>query len=239
MEPINIYIGTEPMQWLPTEVLKYSILKRTQSPVSFTDLKDIPLKLDRKMYTNFSFYRFAIPEINQYKNKALYLDADIVVLCDIADLAGLDMQNKGALARDFIFKGQLFKPTSVMVMDCPKLTHWKTDEWVEKINTDPKLYQATMWGLPDGLNYHDFGVLPTCWNQFDEYDENTKIIHYTSVPTQPWKKPNHPFGHLFLDEMRSAIADKVISLQDILKEVSSGHIHPYILQEAKKSQSVE
>jgi hypothetical protein len=225
---IRIFIGTEPAQWLPTEVLKWSVRQRTQSEVEFFDLKDIPLKLNAKMFTGFSFYRYYIPEACHYDGRAIYLDADIVVLADIKGLFDLDMHEKGALARQGD-KNSWY--TSVMLLDCAKLKHWKIHDWATLINAGVASYKGTMKADPTGLNHRDFGPLPDYWNHLDNWSESTKIIHYTTVPMQPWKVPGHPFAWVFLRELKSAIEGGALSRQAVEEEIKAGHIYPAILQD--------
>ncbi len=225
---IKVFIGTEPAQWLPTEVLKWSVLKRTQSPVEFRELKDIPLKLKIKMYTGFSFYRFSIPDACHFEGRAIYLDADIVVLCDLLELFQLDMQDKGALARPVNERSWL---TSVMLLDCARLKHWKIHDWVTLINSGMASYKGTMRADPTGLNHRDFGNLAEYWNHLDFVDEKTKIVHYTDVPRQPWKTPGHPFANTFLKELKAAIDAGAITTKAIEDEIKAGHVYPTLLQD--------
>lgn len=230
---IKIYIGTEPNQWLPTEVLRWSIKSRTQAPVEFHELKHISLNLKNRMYTGFSFYRFAIPEATHYQGRAIYLDADIVVLDDIKNLFDLDMKQKGALARKLHSEQENGRYTSVMLLDTEKLKHWKLNDWVEKINANPQLYDETLWVTSKGLNAQDFGDLPDEWNHLDQADAKTKIIHYTNVPMQPWKRSGHPYGSIFLKELKAAIENDEIPLDAVELEIKHGHIYPDILKDMK------
>ena len=229
---IKIFVGTEDAQWLPTQVLRHSVLRRTKSPVEFIDLINIPLQLNLKMYTGFSFYRFYIPEACNYTGRAIYLDADIVVLDDIQKLIDMDMGDKGALARP---DGDE-RYTSVMLLDCEKLKAWKIKNWAGLINAGMASYEGIMIGSKRGLNHKDFGALPKEWNSLDEWTPDTKILHYTHVPTQPWKKGGHPFRRPFLLELKAALDDRVITREDVQKEIEAGHIYPEILadMEAEK-----
>lgn len=224
---IKIFIGTEEAQWLPTQVLRHSVLRRTKAPVEFIDLIDLPLKLNLDMYTGFSFYRWYIPEACNYTGRALYLDADIIVLEDIQKLAEMEMGGKGALARD----GGNGYYTSVMLLDCDKLKNWKIKNWAGLINARMASYDAIMIASKQGLNHKDFGPLPAIWNGLDEWTPQTKILHYTHLPTQPWKKGGHPLGHLFLKEMKSAIDASVITREAVEKEIQAGHVYPEILRD--------
>lgn len=228
---IRVFIGTEPAQWLPTEVLKHSILRRSKELFEFVELKNIPLNLHIKMYTGFSFYRFSIPEACNFEGRAIYLDADIMVLCDLKELNEMEMNNHGVLARPHEKNKGFF--TSVMLMQCDKLKHWKIHHWVNLINAGIAAYDLTLAAMPSSLSHKDFGPFETKWNDLDHWDEQTKIIHYTHVPSQPWKVPGHPFAFIFLREMKSALESKVITPDDVLREIAAGHIYPTILQDAE------
>lgn len=225
---IRVCIGTEDAQWLPTQVLKYSIRRRSKSEYEFTDLKNLPLKLNIKMYTGFSFYRFYIPELCNFQGRAIYLDADIVVQCDLQELIDLDMQGKGVLARPMPPKNYY---TSVMLMDNPRLTHWKVHDWVTLINAGITDYGQIMMGGPQGLNHKDFGPLEPYWNHLDEWDNTTKILHYTHVPTQPWKKAGHPFAFVFLKELKLALEEGIVTRDEVMKEIEKKFIYPTILDD--------
>ncbi len=229
----KVFIGTEEAQWLPTEVLKHSILRRSSSSYEFVELKNIPISLNIKMYTGFSFYRFSIPETCQFQGRALYLDADIVVLCDLKELFEIEIDGYGVLSRPYPKINGYF--TSVMIMDCAKLTNWKIHQWVTLINAKIAGYRDTMAANPLGLCHKEFGPLDTIWNDFDQCSEKTKILHYTYVPTQPWKKAGHPYAYIFLKEMKSALDASVFSADEVKKEIDEGHIYPEILADAMNS----
>lgn len=230
-EPIRIYIGTEPAQWLPTEVLKRSILRRTKAPVEFHDLIGMDLGLKIKMYTGFSFYRFAIPECCGYRGRAIYLDADMVTLGDIEELYTLDLKEKPALAKRLDEKSSF---TSVMLMDCERLKHWRVKEWVALINLGLTSYAGCMSGGPSGMNFGDFGRLPEEWNHFDFCDEATKLIHYTNVPTQPWKRAKHPYRGPFLEELHLSLKEGALAAGDVEREIEANHIYPTILADMEE-----
>lgn len=232
---IKIYVGTEDAQWLCTEVLKYSIKRRSKSEYEFFGLQNIDLKLKLKMYTGFSFYRWYIPEACHYEGRAIYLDADIVVLSDLQELIDLDMQGHGAMARPFDNMQAYF--TSMMLLDCSKLTSWKVKKWVTLINAGIANYDDTMAARPGGLNRKEFGSLARYWNDLDYWDDKTKILHYTHVPTQPWKIPGHPFAFIFLRELKSALEAGVVTRADVEREISLQHVYPTILEDVDKTAS--
>ena len=191
--PIRVFIGTDETQRVPCAVLKHSITSRTQALVEFHELDghyaDIP-----KQYTGFSFNRWAIPMLCGYEGRAIYLDADIVCLCDIAELFNLPMHNYTHLCRPVQTGGYY---TSVMLMDCGRLQHWDFNNWA-KLADNRDTYKKTMWALPGGLSTAGIGALEPHWNSMDQsgrFDvpaSVAKFFHYTVVPNQPWKKAGHP-----------------------------------------------
>ena len=99
MGPIRIFIGTDESQVVPTAVLRHSITSRTDAAVKFHELTDLKTGLEQDFYTGFSFYRWGIPSFCNYTGSAIYLDTDIVVLCDIRELWDLDMGDHSHLCR--------------------------------------------------------------------------------------------------------------------------------------------
>ena len=186
------------------------------------------------MYTGFSFFRYHIPELCQYVGKAIYLDADMVCLSDISALYEMDMQGKGVLSK---IKDQTSYYTSCMVLDAEKLKHWKIKEWALLINAGLTSYTGIMSGDPTGINHDDFGPLDSLWNSFDRFDERTKLIHYTTVPTQPWKRPGHPYREPFMKELKSALETGAIQEADVLQEIEKKHIYPDLLKDLKLTPS--
>ena len=89
---IRIFIGYDPRETVAFHVLNHSIQARATAPVSIT-----PLKLDqlgelmwRKRHnlqsTDFSFSRFLVPHLCGYKGWALFMDCDMLMLDDVANL---------------------------------------------------------------------------------------------------------------------------------------------------------
>jgi lipopolysaccharide biosynthesis glycosyltransferase len=229
---IRIFIGTEPMQWLPTEVLKRSVQRRTKAKVEFQNLEGIPLKFKAiKMYTGFSFYRFSIPEKCGFQGRAIYLDADMVCLADIEELYQAEMK-KPALAKTEDDGISFF--TSTMLLDCTKLKHWKVHDWVALINAGLTSYQGCMSGTVQGMNHNDFAPLDPLWNDFDHYDEKTRLIHYTNVPTQPWKREGHPFRGAFLSELDTCLKEGSLTRQQVEEEIAKKHIYPTLLEDMEE-----
>src|SRR5438128_1544773 len=133
-EELRVFVGTEPKQWLSAELLRYSIARRTSMTLDFQELKFLPLKDSVKLFNGFYIHRFAVPELCGYQGRAIYLDANTIVLDDLLHLLHFDMKGAKALARP-VLEGcpEAGRYSSVMLMDTEKLTSWKLDEWIPKM----------------------------------------------------------------------------------------------------------
>ena len=89
---INIFIGYDSEEKVAFNVLSYSILKHSTRPVSITPvyLKNIKDNFTRERSTiestEFSFSRFIVPHLMNYKGWALFMDCDQLMLTDVAEL---------------------------------------------------------------------------------------------------------------------------------------------------------
>ena len=99
MSAIRIFIGTDDGQAVSTAVLKHSIMSRTSSEVDLRELKDLRTGLEDRFYTGFSFYRWGIPSFCDFTGRAIYLDTDIVALCDVRELWEMGMGDHSHLCR--------------------------------------------------------------------------------------------------------------------------------------------
>ena len=91
---LTVYIGWDSREPIAAEVCRYSILQHASIPVNIVMLKQQELR-DKKYYwrdidklasTEFTFTRFLIPALNDYQGTAIFMDSDMVLLTDIAEL---------------------------------------------------------------------------------------------------------------------------------------------------------
>lgn len=199
---IRVVIGTEPNQYVPQKVLEYSIRTNTEAEV---DIRFVTQAERRMGGTNFGFVRFHVPEIFGFEGRAIYLDADQLVFGDIAELERqLDGEHAIATvtAPEGTFGGrpvEVANQSSVMVMDCAKLTDWRPDELLKMV-----VHNKETPG-PGQIRYKDFMYLGFVdqkkiqpldprWNHFNIIRDDTKLVHFSYVKGQPWKKPSHPLS---------------------------------------------
>lgn len=201
---IKLFIGSEPRMWLGAAVLKYTINKYASVPVEIHEmdysLEDsawhdwrigrepgVPALRDRNpetgelvWFTDFTCFRWAVPERCGFKGRAIYNDVDQIYLGDVKELWDLDMEGKALLSLTV-------NETSVLLMDCEKFANldwWPSIQEMKDSNWGIKHYIKLLW------ENDMYGSLPTKWNCLDGrgYTENwTRLLHYTDMSGQPWR----------------------------------------------------
>lgn len=237
---IKIFVGADRSQLLAFKVLEHSIKRNTSQQVKCRAIDNSMMPECKSKtnlpYTNFSFARFGIPSFAGYQGKAIYLDADMLVLADIADLWSLDFAGAKILTleqpREDLQQKQSKKrkQTAVMMLDCEALKDWVPEEIIGNLG---KKYDRTKLMSLDIFPQRKIKeIIPTVWNCMDWYEEGvSKLVHYTKIETQPWVYPKHPCGNLWLNELRLMLKDGKIEESFIRQEVALGYIRPSILIE--------
>lgn len=136
---------------------------------------------------SFTPLRFAVPEQMGYAGRAVVTDPDVFAIGDVNDLLERDMQGHAVLARrmDGDFRRPGHWASSVMLLDCAKLTHWQVERDFGLLFAGQRDYRDWMWLLaePEG----SVGELESVWNDFDRLTPETRMLHNTHRRTQPWK----------------------------------------------------
>jgi len=228
--PIRVYVATTEVQMLAVKVLEYSIRKHASMSVEIFPMHlggiDIPRPKDEKNWprTPFSFQRFIIPEMAGYKGRAIYLDSDMQVFKDIKDLWVLPFNDAQVLAvREPKATGR--RPQfSVMLLNCEHLD-WKIQDIVNKLDTDELNYEKLMYDMSVAKTIRP--DIDNNWNCLERYDEDqTALLHYTDMSTQPWVSSNNPLGYLWFRDLFEAIDNEFISLEYIKEHVELGYVRP-------------
>lgn len=207
-EVIRICIGTEPKMRIPEKVLMYTIRKNTSRPVAFFRMlgpfwDDAPTGV-----TGFSFRRWMIPEFFDHKGFAIYLDADQIVLDDIAKLWTFkDLITSHVWCA---YKGK--RPlTSVLLINCSMCRTWKG------IPARLKNKELSRREVMHGKWFHPRpGDVGYEWNHVDLYKPGeTKLLHYSDLKRQPWFQPDHPLRSMWEEELKGAIENGSVSQEDL------------------------
>jgi lipopolysaccharide biosynthesis glycosyltransferase len=194
MKPIPIFIGYDPREAIAFHTCVNSIVRHASQPVSI-----VPLALNNfgdytETHTDgsnqFIYSRFLVPHLMDYQGQAIFMDGDMIVRGDIAELwamrdLGKDVQvvkhdyktrmpvkYLGSKNEDYPRKNW----SSVMIFNCNNFPTKKlTPEYIQK-STGSHLHRFE-WTTDDRV-----GELPPEWNWLpDEYGANpdAKLLHYT------------------------------------------------------------
>lgn len=175
-EVLRIFIGFDPRQPVAVNALAHSIAVKSSKPVAITPLILEQLPISRVGLTTFTFSRFLVPWLCNFEGWALFLDADMLVTEDIADL--FDMKDDKYAV--MVSKNKLrFEWASAMLFNCAKC----------KILTPDYVERADGMHSIKFVEPEEVGEFPGVWNHLVGYDDpraNPALIHYTQgVPIWP------------------------------------------------------
>ncbi len=142
---------------------------------------------DSEDLQSFTPLRFMPPELMGYEGRAVVIDPDIFAVDDVWELLSRDMDGKAILCRHRSgVKGLLrFYASSVMLLDCAKLTNWRAEAQFNELFENKRDYMKwiSLKLEPPG----SIGIFEPEWNDFDKLTPETKLLHNTRRMTQPWK----------------------------------------------------
>lgn len=202
----TVFIQANARQMLGAKISAESFKKASAKPDSFDvvimDAADYPRLMahgqsilragvvrqwDPDDLQSFTPLRFAPPKLMNYQGKAVVVDPDCFGVGDIAELFDRDMGGKAvmAVARPGHNKRNDYIATSVMLLDCAKLTHWDFDQEIDDLFAHR--FDYIDWIELKRQPRETIGLLEPEWNSFDILTAQTKILHTTKRRTQPWK----------------------------------------------------
>lgn len=242
-QPVRVYVGTDRSQEIAFRVLGASIRRRTRLQVEVHSLGglNLPQPPDpaHRARTGFSFARFAIPELAGRSGRAIYLDADMLVLKDIAELWNLPLGEAKAACQEELPEGiartapvpgaRRRKQCSVMVLDCARLD-WDAPTIISGLG--PRYtYEQLMGDLCIlAENEISYGV-PIRWNSLEHADDTTCLLHYTDMMTQPWVYAGNPNGWLWSRELRDLVRAGDMEADFVRQEIAAGFVRPSMARE--------
>jgi hypothetical protein len=238
IEPMRVFCGCDGSQIVAARVLEYSIRKHASRPVRFYPMLNLPTPVPKDQKnrgrTGFSFSRFHIPKLAGFKGRGLYVDADMQVFGDLTELWDIPFDGAKVMCTRQDEPPEQWKDSSwfhpgrqlsVMMLDCERLD-WDIDEIVGGLDKGRYDYEQLMFELcivdEDDINDN----IPPEWNHLEHYEEGTKLLHYTVVPTQPWKNDTSPLKTLWEPEFKEARAAGVVHADEALRLARHGHIKP-------------
>ena len=172
--PLRIFIGYDHRQAVSYNVLQFSILRRATMPVAITPLVLPTLPITRKGLTPFTYSRFLVPWLCDFRGWALFLDLDYLCLGNIVELFAMADKRFAAMVSKNVKK---FEWASMILFNCGHPANAVlTPEHVQ----DPQRSRA-----PHGLDWLSpdlVGDLPREWNHLVGYDpprQDARLVHYT------------------------------------------------------------
>ena len=276
MKPVAI-IHTNAKQMLGALVAAHSFRRNSRNPGSFEvrilKAEDYP-ELQQKGRTflrggherawdpddlqSFTPLRYAIPDEMGHEGVALVTDPDVFAVGNVAELFTRDLEGKAIWCRPRRGYQKITDPlaTSVMVLECSRLPHWRFNEdlaalWEHRLD-------YLDWINLKRENLDTIGLLEPEWNDFDHLTPETKLLHNTKRRTQLWKTrlpvdftlrerrglmslvmpivrsvaPNytrHPDRRqeaYFYGLLAEALDTGTVSREQVEKEVRLGHVRP-------------
>jgi lipopolysaccharide biosynthesis glycosyltransferase len=201
---MKVFVGYDTREDIAYQVCKHSILSKQPSadvrPLKQQELRDAgwyKRDVDKLASTEFTFTRFLIPELTDFKGWALFMDCDMILTTDIKELFD-QADDKYAIMcvqHDYTPKEgtkmdgqkQTIYPrknwSSVMLFNCGHPANRKV---TQSLVNDPEINGAYLHRF-SWLNDFEIGELHHTWNYLvGVYDDikKPKLIHYTEGG--PW-----------------------------------------------------
>ena len=191
---IPVFIGYDPVEAIAYHVCSNSIIRKSSHPLSISPLSLNLMRNYRESHTDgsnqFIYSRFLVPSLMDYQGWAIFMDGDMILRSDIAELWKLRDDKCAVMVVKHDYKtktGVKYFGTrnenyprknwsSLILWNCAHpLNRDLTPDFVER-STGAVLHRFS-W-LPDEC----IGGLPVEWNWLaDEFgpNEEAKLVHYT------------------------------------------------------------
>ncbi len=160
-----------------------------------------------------------IPQLAGYRGRGIYLDADMLVFSDIAEMWDLPMGECRVLCTrqdeppHTWANNPHFQPgrqMSVMLLDCGRLD-WTIEEIVRGLDEGRYSYRELMCDLAILPAEHVGESMPTEWNCLEHFEAGrTRLLHYTDMDMQPWRRPGNPLWSIWRAFYRAALRDGAV-----------------------------
>lgn len=231
---IKVFIGYDAAEAVAFSALSHSIHSLASEPVSITPIMLSQLQKfhtrDRHQLasTEFSFSRFLTPYLCDYEGSAIFMDCDMLLRADIAQLWALrddqyavqvvKHEHKPTNERKFLNNQQTRYDkknwSSMMIFNCAKC-QTLTPEYVNSAS---------------GLELHQFkwlnddeqiGALPQEWNHlvgYNAYDANAKNVHYTEGGPYFDEYVDCEYNQDWFEAREAMMA--VVNRKDLIKKVA-------------------
>jgi lipopolysaccharide biosynthesis glycosyltransferase len=194
MKPIPVFVGYDPREAIAYHTCVNSIIRNSSQPVAIVPVALNLFKEYSETHTDgsnhFIYTRFLVPYLMDYQGWAIFIDGDMIVRGDIAELWNLKEYTKDAMVVKHDYKTRMTEKylgspnedyprknwSSVILWNCGAIRNRiLTPEFVQQ-STGAFLHRFS-WIADERL-----GELPAEWNWLDveyEYNPLAKLVHYT------------------------------------------------------------
>ena len=247
--PLRIFVGCEESQVVAYRVLEYSIRKASSVPVEVVPMMNLDHPMPRdarnRPRTGFSFARFMIPELCGGRGRALYLDADMLVFGDVAELHDMPFDGRAVLcsgststdAWDGFESHNFGASAAVMLIDCERAS-WDIAGIVAALDRGEYTYEQLMGDLCIVAPGDIAAEISEEWNHLEVFEPGrTKLLHFTVVPTQPWKSDANELGDVWMACYREAVEAGAVPPEEVEQLVAAGDVKPALRAALRRAPS--
>jgi lipopolysaccharide biosynthesis glycosyltransferase len=197
MKPLKIFIGFDSKETVAFHTLAQSILSRATQPIALVPVNLLNLTqyylrpFDARQSNSFSFSRFLVPYLCDFQGYALFMDCDMLVRCDIAELFEKIDASKAVSLVKHDYKSRVdekylgTKQYNYPRKNWSSLVLWNCEHEKNKVvtpefiaNQDAATLHRFLW-----LDEDDIGGLSVAWNwlvgEYENPTDDVKIVHWT------------------------------------------------------------
>jgi|TARA_R110000868_G_scaffold58409_2_gene180392 lipopolysaccharide biosynthesis glycosyltransferase len=201
---MKVFVGYDPREDIAYQVCKHSIVSKQPNadvrPLVQKELRDkgwYTRPVDKLASTEFTFTRFLVPELCNFEGWALFMDCDMILTTDIAELFAQADDRYAVMCVQHNYKPkegtkmdgqtQTVYPrknwSSVMLINCGHPSNRQLDmDLVNSLEINGAYLHRFSW-----IKDEEIGTLDHTWNYLvGVYDDikRPKLIHYTEGG--PW-----------------------------------------------------
>jgi hypothetical protein len=234
-EPVRVFAVAEDSQLVAARVLEYSIRKHTPRQVEFTVVRAIAdpqaSSPERHGETGGAVL---LPQLADLPGRALHLRGNTQVFSDLSEMYDIpfdgytmlcppEPESPRRMNDDWADRPE--HQQAVMLVDGSRLVDWpRVGGRLEGEGHIPGEQPGEVHLVPANQVSER---IPVQWNSLEHYDpDETRLVHYGSVLTQPWKNDRNPLRELWMESFREALAANVIHPELVLEGIAAGHLDP-------------
>jgi len=199
LKKLNIFIGYDEVERVAWHTLTHSIIERSTIPIAITPVSIqhfgafFKRTRDPKQSNSFSFSRFCVPYLMDYIGYALFMDCDMLLRVDIAELLKvIEAQPDKAV---YVVKHDYTPSNTVKYLNTTQYTYprknWSSFVLWNCGHEKNKVLDVEFFNKATGLDLHRFtwledeeiGELDVTWNwlvgDYINAPNNVKNIHWT------------------------------------------------------------